>query len=59
MNISDNGAKIFLTINSQDRLQIKNFSEEIRAKLDIDNLVNKAVILLDLKETRLEDIFTE
>lgn len=38
---------------------MKDFGSEIRATMDIDHLLNKAVLLLDLQETSLEEIFAK
>lgn len=36
---------------------MKDFGSEVRASMDVDHLLNKAVLLLDLQETSLEEIF--
>jgi hypothetical protein len=36
------------------KIQMKDFSAEIRATLDIAHFLNQAVLLLDLTETNLE-----
>lgn len=38
---------------------MKDFGSEIRATMDIDHLLNKSVLLLDLQETSLEEIFAK
>lgn len=41
------------------KIPMKDFGSEIRATMDIDHLLNKAVLLLDLQETCLEEIFAK
>ena len=41
-----------------EKIPMKDFGSEVRATMDIDHLLNKAVLLLDLQETSLEEIFT-
>jgi hypothetical protein len=38
------------------KIQMKDFSAEIRATLDIAHFLNQAVLLLDLTETNLERV---
>ncbi|KHJ48853.1 hypothetical protein D918_01158 [Trichuris suis] len=40
-----------------EKIPMKDFGSEVRATMDIDHLLNKAVLLLDLPETSLEEIF--
>lgn len=46
-------------LKSSQKIPMKDFGSEIRAKMDIDHLLNKAVLLLDLPETSLEEIFSK
>ncbi len=41
------------------KIPMKDFGSEIRATMDIDHLLNKSVLLLDLQETSLEEIFAK
>uniref|UniRef100_A0A7E4VBW0 HCO3_cotransp domain-containing protein n=1 Tax=Panagrellus redivivus TaxID=6233 RepID=A0A7E4VBW0_PANRE len=38
---------------------MKDFGCEIRATMDIDHLLNKSILLMDLPETNLEEIFSK
>uniref|UniRef100_A0A183F0B1 Coiled-coil domain-containing protein 81 n=1 Tax=Gongylonema pulchrum TaxID=637853 RepID=A0A183F0B1_9BILA len=42
-----------------EKIPMKDFGSEIRATMDIDHLLNKSVLLLDLQETSLEEIFAK
>ncbi|VDO81199.1 unnamed protein product [Onchocerca flexuosa] len=42
-----------------EKIPMKDFGSEIRATMDIDHLLNKAVLLLDLQETSMEEIFAK
>ncbi|KAI6184793.1 hypothetical protein M3Y97_00634400 [Aphelenchoides bicaudatus] len=50
---------ITLMYSKHEKIPMKDFGSEIRAALDIDHLLNKAVLLLDLQETSLEEIFAK
>jgi solute carrier family 4 (sodium borate transporter), member 11 len=45
--------------SKHEKIPMKDFGSEIRATMDIDHLLNKAVLLLDLQETSLEEIFAK
>jgi len=38
---------------------MKDYGSEIRATMDIDHLLKQAVLLLDLPETSLDEIFNK
>ncbi|VDM47807.1 unnamed protein product [Toxocara canis] len=42
-----------------EKIPMKDFGSEVRATMDIDHLLNKSVLLLDLQETSLEEIFAK
>lgn len=48
-----------MIISRHQKIPMKDFGSEIRATMDIDHLLNKAVLLLDLQETSLEEIFAK
>ncbi|CAB3411239.1 unnamed protein product [Caenorhabditis bovis] len=50
---------VTLMYAKHEKIPMKDFGSEIRATMDIDHLLNKAVLLLDLEETSLEEIFAK
>ncbi|EPB75632.1 hypothetical protein ANCCEY_05268 [Ancylostoma ceylanicum] len=50
---------VTLMYAKHEKIPMKDFGSEIRATMDIDHLLNKAVLLLDLQETSLEEIFAK
>ncbi|VIO94144.1 Uncharacterized protein BM_BM14771 [Brugia malayi] len=50
---------ITLMYAKHEKIPMKDFGSEIRATMDIDHLLNKSVLLLDLQETSLEEIFAK
>lgn len=51
-------AQVILMHTKHEKLSMKDFTSEIRGKLDVNHLLEeKSVILLDLDETLYEDIF--
>lgn len=50
---------VTLMYSKHEKIPMKDFGSEIRATMDIDHLLNKAVLLLDLQETSLEEIFAK
>uniref|UniRef100_A0A1I7XHB8 HCO3_cotransp domain-containing protein n=1 Tax=Heterorhabditis bacteriophora TaxID=37862 RepID=A0A1I7XHB8_HETBA len=58
-NISDEYDNVTLMYAKHEKIPMKDFGSEIRATMDIDHLLNKAVLLLDLQETSLEEIFAK
>ncbi|XP_033608910.1 sodium bicarbonate transporter-like protein 11 isoform X2 [Cryptotermes secundus] len=50
----DDGEEVTLMYSKHEKIQMKDFSAEIRATLDIAHFLNQAVLLLDLTETNLE-----
>jgi sodium borate transporter 11 len=52
-------SSITLMYSKHEKIPMKDFGNEIRATMDIDHLLNKAVLLLDLQETSLEEIFAK
>lgn len=40
-----------------EKIPMKDFGSEVRATMDIDHFLKKAVVLLDLQETNMEQIF--
>uniref|UniRef100_A0A915JTP2 Bicarbonate transporter-like transmembrane domain-containing protein n=1 Tax=Romanomermis culicivorax TaxID=13658 RepID=A0A915JTP2_ROMCU len=50
---------VTLMYAKHEKIPMKDFGSEIRATMDIDHLLNKAVLLLDLPETSLEEIFNK
>ncbi|KRZ49662.1 Sodium bicarbonate transporter-like protein 11 [Trichinella nativa] len=51
--------KMTLMYAKHEKIPMKDFGSEVRATMDIDHLLNKAVLLLDLPETSLEEIFNK
>uniref|UniRef100_A0A914UP64 Bicarbonate transporter-like transmembrane domain-containing protein n=1 Tax=Plectus sambesii TaxID=2011161 RepID=A0A914UP64_9BILA len=50
---------VTLMYAKHEKIPMKDFGSEIRATMDIDHLLNKSVLLLDLQETSLEEIFAK
>ncbi|CDW59155.1 hypothetical protein TTRE_0000748501 [Trichuris trichiura] len=50
---------VTLMYAKHEKIPMKDFGSEVRATMDIDHLLNKAVLLLDLPETSLEEIFNK
>ncbi|VDK68416.1 unnamed protein product [Litomosoides sigmodontis] len=50
---------VTLMYSKHEKIPMKDFGSEIRATMDIDHLLNKSVLLLDLQETSLEEIFAK
>ncbi|CAJ0586588.1 unnamed protein product, partial [Mesorhabditis spiculigera] len=58
-NFADEYDNVTLMYAKHEKIPMKDFGSEIRATMDIDHLLNKAVLLLDLQETSLEEIFAK
>ncbi|KAI6224190.1 HCO3-cotransp domain-containing protein [Aphelenchoides besseyi] len=58
-NLDEFEASCTLMYSKHEKIPMKDFGSEIRATMDIDHLLNKAVLLLDLQETSLEEIFAK
>ncbi|VDN04490.1 unnamed protein product [Thelazia callipaeda] len=56
---SDEYDNVTLMYAKHEKIPMKDFGSEIRATMDIDHLLNKSVLLLDLQETSLEEIFAK
>ncbi|KAJ1373975.1 Phosphoenolpyruvate-dependent sugar phosphotransferase system, EIIA 2 [Parelaphostrongylus tenuis] len=56
---ADEYDNVTLMYAKHEKIPMKDFGSEIRATMDIDHLLNKAVLLLDLQETSLEEIFAK
>ncbi|CAJ0959776.1 unnamed protein product, partial [Mesorhabditis belari] len=56
---NDEYDNVTLMYAKHEKIPMKDFGSEIRATMDIDHLLNKAVLLLDLQETSLEEIFAK
>ncbi|KAK6104074.1 HCO3- transporter family protein [Brugia pahangi] len=56
---ADEYDNITLMYAKHEKIPMKDFGSEIRATMDIDHLLNKSVLLLDLQETSLEEIFAK
>ncbi|VDP29043.1 unnamed protein product [Soboliphyme baturini] len=50
---------VTLMYAKHEKIPMKDFNSEVRATMDIDHLLNKAVLLLNLPETSLEEIFNK
>ncbi|KHN80811.1 Sodium bicarbonate transporter-like protein 11 [Toxocara canis] len=50
---------VTLMYAKHEKIPMKDFGSEVRATMDIDHLLNKSVLLLDLQETSLEEIFAK
>lgn len=57
--VSDEYDNVTLMYAKHEKIPMKDFGSEIRATMDIDHLLNKSVLLLDLQETSLEEIFAK
>ncbi|MFH4975697.1 hypothetical protein AB6A40_002406 [Gnathostoma spinigerum] len=55
----DEYENVTLMYAKHEKIPMKDFGSEIRATMDIDHLLNKSVLLLDLQETSLEEIFAK
>ncbi|GMS83389.1 hypothetical protein PENTCL1PPCAC_5564 [Pristionchus entomophagus] len=58
-SFADEYDNVTLMYAKHEKIPMKDFGSEIRATMDIDHLLNKAVLLLDLQETSLEEIFAK
>ncbi|KAH7724619.1 anion exchange protein-like [Aphelenchoides avenae] len=58
-SLIDEFDNVTLMYSKHEKIPMKDFGSEIRATMDIDHLLNKAVLLLDLQETSLEEIFAK
>ncbi|GMT14038.1 hypothetical protein PFISCL1PPCAC_5335, partial [Pristionchus fissidentatus] len=58
-DFADEYDNVTLMYAKHEKIPMKDFGSEIRATMDIDHLLNKAVLLLDLQETSLEEIFAK
>uniref|UniRef100_A0A0N5C1G3 HCO3_cotransp domain-containing protein n=1 Tax=Strongyloides papillosus TaxID=174720 RepID=A0A0N5C1G3_STREA len=56
---ADEYENVTLMYAKHEKIPMKDFGSEIRATMDIDHLLNKSVLLLDLQETSLEEIFAK
>lgn len=56
---ADEYDNVTLMYAKHEKIPMKDFGSEIRATMDIDHLLNKSVLLLDLQETSLEEIFAK
>ncbi|KAK0396020.1 hypothetical protein QR680_001531 [Steinernema hermaphroditum] len=56
---ADDYENVTLMYAKHEKIPMKDFGSEIRATMDIDHLLNKSVLLLDLQETSLEEIFAK
>uniref|UniRef100_A0A9J2PHI6 Bicarbonate transporter-like transmembrane domain-containing protein n=1 Tax=Ascaris lumbricoides TaxID=6252 RepID=A0A9J2PHI6_ASCLU len=56
---SDEYENVTLMYAKHEKIPMKDFGSEVRATMDIDHLLNKSVLLLDLQETSLEEIFAK
>ncbi|XP_071799371.1 solute carrier family 4 member 11-like isoform X4 [Asterias amurensis] len=53
---SEDEEEVTLMLAQHERIPMKDFSNEVRATLDIDNFVGQASLLLDVTETTVESI---
>ncbi|KAK0396019.1 hypothetical protein QR680_001531 [Steinernema hermaphroditum] len=58
-DMTDDYENVTLMYAKHEKIPMKDFGSEIRATMDIDHLLNKSVLLLDLQETSLEEIFAK
>jgi len=58
-DVNDEFDNVTLMYSKHEKIPMKDFGSEIRATMDIDHLLNKAILLLDLQETSLEEIFAK
>ncbi|CAG9530637.1 unnamed protein product [Cercopithifilaria johnstoni] len=56
---ADEYDNVTLMYAKHEKIPMKDFGSEIRATMDIDHLLNKSILLLDLQETSLEEIFAK
>lgn len=52
----DNGEEVSLLYTEKDTVRFKDFASEVRGNMDVEVLLDKAAVLLDLSETSLERI---